>query len=204
MLRIASLAEVQDVQVNQAHDEDDLKFKPNFDALLEDKQDDEETQKAKPDKTEVYKPKKVNAMMYNEPGKKEKRHDEFLKNKLSKSDYIQMLREDDDRNETPQEIFQSGRSTKKTEFAREAQKLEAVEEMTMSRMNMNKKQRKLYMQMQTKSLKDDTMDLANMDEFKQLEKMVDYRQRAKNEAQQEEPAPFVKRRDKKFKSKFNQ
>ena len=140
--------------------------------------------------------------MFNERGKKEQRQEEYQRHKLSKSDYIQMLNEE--RSEAPREIFNSGMSTKKTEFAREAAKLEQVEEMTMSRMNMNKQQRKLFMQMQKKSLRDDTLDLDNMDEFRQLEKIVEYRQKEKKQAKQEGTGEFIKKRDKKFRSKFNQ
>ena len=102
------------------------------------------------DKTEkdVYKPAKLNPIMYQDQiekrSKKIQREESHAKDKLSKHNYIQMLKEEmDDR---PEEVMGAFGQGKKTQYMKDMETLEKVELQNFSRMQMTKAQKKFHRQ----------------------------------------------------------
>lgn len=130
-----------------------------------------------------YKAKKSNPMIYSDPHqqknfKKMEREEQFAKYSLNKSNYVQMLRED--HNEEPEERLGGAGYGKNTEYLKEMQKLEAVENQFFTRMQMTKKQRNHHENM----MKSQGMDnLKNIDDFGEIEKIFKYKElKEKNES----------------------
>lgn len=78
---------------------------------------------------DVYKPAKLNPIMYQDQvekrSKKIQREESHAKNKLSKHNYIQMLKEEmDDR---PEEVMGAFGQSKKTQYMKDMETLEKVE-----------------------------------------------------------------------------
>ena len=82
-------------------------------------------------------------------------------NRLTKSNYMQMLMEDMD--ERPQEVHAYGGMRKKADYFKEMDKLEAVENMFFTRKSMNKREKKLHKRMLEDAQRD---GLDELDDFK--------------------------------------
>ena len=123
------------------------------------------------DGSEVYKPAKLNPIMYQDQvekrSKKIQREESHTKDRLSKHNYIQMLKEEmDDR---PEEVMGAFGQTKKTQYMKDMETLEKVELQNFTRMNMTKAQKKFHRQ---QMLAHDQDKLDQIDEFKDIENIL--------------------------------
>ena len=139
-----------------------------------DSADDSETeQPSKKLKTgdQKYKVSKVNPVHYSEAqdkaAKKQQRAEAQTKHKLNKSSYIRMLREEMD--DKPEEVSGLMGMTAKSDYIKEMENLEKVEQMYFTRMRMTKAQKKLHKQMMQQSSQD---RLDNFDELKDIDALL--------------------------------
>lgn len=120
---------------------------------------------------DIYKPAKLNPIMYQDQvekrTKKIQREETHSKSKLSKHNYIQMLKEEmDDR---PEEVMGAFGQGKKTQYIKDMETLEKVELQNFTRMTMTKAQKKFHRQ---QMLGQNVDKLDQIDEFKDIENII--------------------------------
>ena len=167
-------------------------------ALMEDDNKSDASEVSAP--KEKYVAKKMNPVRYADPAasKRQKREEDHLKRKLSKTAYKEELRRE--QRDAPEEIFGGTGTKAKQEYSKEMRNLERVEEMTFSRMPMNKEQRKAQRQMMRRAAQDDGADLNGLDDLQQLDRILDNREGEKRAAKSETEI-VGRKRDKKAKGK---
>uniref|UniRef100_A0A7S3FWS7 Uncharacterized protein n=1 Tax=Strombidium rassoulzadegani TaxID=1082188 RepID=A0A7S3FWS7_9SPIT len=121
----------------------------------------------------VYKASKLNPIMYEDKGTKKAaqrliREDKFSRNKLSRSSYMQMLRDEVD--DKPEEVVGGAGLQRKSAYMKEMENLEKVENMYFTRMNMSKAQKKYKREQEDISKNMELLD--HFDDLRDIDKVL--------------------------------